>query len=93
MPLVEKVWRHCDTNGLHGRTVTVKVKYSDFHQVTRSHTGRKALASLADLKEQSFVLLDSVFPVQKGIRLLGVTVSSFQDAHAGEEEPQLSFDL
>ncbi len=93
MPLIEKVWRHCDGNALHGRTVTVKVKYSDFHQVTRSHTGRKAVTSLAELREQSFALLDSVFPVQKGIRLLGVTVSSFPDLHDDEDQPQLSFDL
>jgi DNA polymerase-4 len=93
MPLIEKVWRHCDANRLQGRTVTVKVKYSDFHQVTRAHTGRKAVASLEDLREQSFTLLDSVFPVQKGIRLLGVTVSSFADTHDMEQTSQLSFDL
>ncbi len=93
MPLVEKVWRHCDANGLQGRTVTVKVKYSDFHQVTRAHTSRRPLASLADLRQQSFTLLDSVFPVQKGIRLLGVTVSSFTDVQDVQDSSQLSFDL
>jgi len=93
LPLIDKVWRHCDANRLYGRTITVKIKYSDFHQVTRSHTGRQAIASLANLRDRSFALLDSVFPLQKGIRLLGVTVSSFPEGHGEEDEPQLSFDL
>jgi DNA polymerase-4 len=93
LPLIDKVWRHCDANGLYGRTITVKIKYSDFHQVTRSHTSRKTVASLAALRDRSFALLDSVFPVKKGIRLLGVTVSSFPEGHESEDEPQLSFDL
>ncbi len=29
-PLAAKVWRHCESKGLHGRTVTLKVKYADF---------------------------------------------------------------
>src|SRR5215468_5275155 len=29
-PLVEKVWRHCETTGSRGRTVTLKIKFADF---------------------------------------------------------------
>jgi DNA polymerase IV len=48
-PIIDKVWRHCDQTGVRGRTVTLKVKYTDFHQITRSRTlagiveGRAAL--------------------------------------------------
>src|SRR5438105_5101668 len=34
-PIIEKVWHHCEATGTWGRTVTLKVKYGDFHQITR----------------------------------------------------------
>jgi DNA polymerase-4 len=37
-PLAEKVWRYCEAQGINGKTVTVKIKYSDFTQATRSRT-------------------------------------------------------
>src|SRR6266498_679955 len=37
-PIIEKVWHHCEATGTWGRTVTLKVKYADFHQITRSLT-------------------------------------------------------
>jgi DNA polymerase-4 len=40
--IVEKVWRHCEATGTRGRTVTLKVKYANFHQITRSTTVPKA---------------------------------------------------
>ena len=36
--LAAKVWRHCEAARMRGRTVTLKVKYSDFQIVTRSRT-------------------------------------------------------
>jgi DNA polymerase-4 len=75
-PIIEKVWRHCEATGTWGRTVTLKVKYADFHQITRRQTCDAPVATQAALEEVSYALLDPVFPVQQGIRLLGVTLSS-----------------
>src|SRR5918997_3500687 len=36
--LVDKVWGWCERTGVRGRTVTLKVKYADFRQVTRSRS-------------------------------------------------------
>mgnify|MGYP001205966351 FL=1 len=36
--LAEKVWRHAANKQISGRTVTLKVKYADFQQITRSRT-------------------------------------------------------
>jgi DNA polymerase-4 len=82
-PIIEKVWHHCETTGTWGRTVTLKVKYVDFHQITRSLTCDAPLATQAALAQVSYALLQPVFPVQKGIRLLGVTLSSL-----GRDLPQ-----
>ena len=35
-PIIAKVWRHCQATGIQGRTVTLKVKFADFQQITRS---------------------------------------------------------
>jgi DNA polymerase IV len=91
-PIIEKVWRYCETSGTRARTVTLKVKYADFQQVTRRRTGEAAVASLAELERFSYALLEPIFPVRLGIRLLGVTLSSIE-RDAPEEQRQLTLAL
>jgi DNA polymerase-4 len=80
--IVAKVWGHCQALDARGRTVTLKVKYADFQQITRSYTGFSPVVSAVELERSSQALLAPLFPLMKGIRLLGVTVSSL-----GEDEP------
>jgi DNA polymerase-4 len=90
-PIIEKVWHHCETTGTRGRTVTLKVKYADFHQITRRITCVAPVATQAALEQLSYALLDPVFPVQQGIRLLGVTLSSLgRDLRQDEGQLKLS---
>ena len=84
-PLIAKVWRHCESHSLHGRTVTLKVKYSDFKIITRSRT-HGPVASLEALEATSLSLLAGVFPAARGIRLLGVTLSGFDGAEEAEPD-------
>jgi DNA polymerase-4 len=91
-PLIEKVWRYCDISGTRARTVTLKVKYADFTLITRSRTSDVAVATQADLERFSYALLDPIFPVQKGIRLLGVSLSSL-GGETPEQEAQLMLAL
>lgn len=76
-PLTAKVWRHCESKRLRGRTVTLKVKYADFQIITRSKTTTTSIGTLDDLEAVGRSLLEPLFPTEKGIRLLGVTLSSF----------------
>ncbi|WP_145643532.1 DNA polymerase IV [Neorhizobium alkalisoli] len=94
-PLAEKVWRHCTTHGISGKTVTVKVKYSDFTQATRSRTGVQPCSGVSDILDAADALLATVYPFKRPVRLLGVTLSSLSNAGAeiDEEQPQLGFDL
>ena len=39
-PLIDKVWASCSAKGVAGRTVTLKVKFSDFVQITRAQVLR-----------------------------------------------------
>jgi DNA polymerase-4 len=60
-----------------GRTVTVKIKWADFQQATRSQSLARPIDSLASLHQASLGPIRSVFPPPKGVRLVGVTVSNF----------------
>lgn len=83
-PLIEKVWRHCSANNIRGRTVTLKVKYADFQQITRSRTLSALAERVEDIERTADGLLDGVFPTRKGIRLLGITLSSLNEVTANE---------
>ena len=71
------VWAWCETTKAFGRTVTVKVKFADFHQVTRSRSFSMVIARHDLLRQASVELVRTVLPTAKGVRLLGVTVSNF----------------
>jgi DNA polymerase IV len=90
--LVDEVWSWRERSGACGRTVTVKVKYADFEQITRSRTLPEILASRAEFITVSRDLLDAVFPLQKPIRLLGVSMSNFEAA-VQPSGPQMRFTL
>ncbi|TJV08359.1 MAG: DNA polymerase IV, partial [Mesorhizobium sp.] len=81
-PLVAKVWRYCEERSIQGRTVTLKVKFADFQQITRSRTIGRVIEGEADLATISGTLLEQLFPIAKGIRLLGVTLSNLSGTRA-----------
>ncbi|CAN7224096.1 DNA polymerase IV [Rhizobium leguminosarum] len=87
-PLIEKVWGYCEVNGIAAKTVTLKVKYADFTQISRSKTVLAPLPAIADLEDLVNLLLAPIFPPRKGIRLLGVTLSSLE-GRAPAAAPQL----
>ena len=71
---------------LTGKTVTVKVKFSDFTQVTRSHSFSQPLTSYRQMAEILPDLLRRAARPGHAVRLLGVTVSNLVQ-HSDEEEP------
>ncbi|SCW90607.1 DNA polymerase-4 [Rhizobium mongolense subsp. loessense] len=91
-PLIEKVWSYCEANEIGAKTATLKVKYADFSQITRSKTFPSALPAIGDLEDMVGLLLAPLFPTRKGIRLLGVSLSSLE-RRAAIAEPQLRLAL
>ena len=92
-PLLDKVWRHCDSHALQARTVTLKVKYTDFKIVTRRLTTLQPVLGRADLEAVSLDLLRPLTPPDKGVRLLGVSVSGFRAPAPRHEGGQMSLSL
>jgi DNA polymerase-4 len=77
--LVARVWQQAAAKGLRGRTVTLKVKFADFRQITRSLTRSHPFQSEPALRETAEALLAPLFPPHLGIRLLGITLSTLQE--------------
>ena len=76
--MADEVWAWCEKARAFGRTITVKFKYADFQQATRSRTLPATVTSQETLRGVSIGLVRTVFPPTKGIRLVGVTVSGFE---------------
>ena len=71
------------------RTVTIKVRYSDFTTVTRSHSTRDAIADPDDIAARAIKLLDKTEAGHRPVRLLGVSVHNFgEDADDIAEAPE-----
>ena len=77
LSMADDVWAWCEATGRRARTVTVKIKWSDFQQSTRSQSFPWLVDSRPKIHEASLGLIRSVFPVPKGVRLVGVTLSNF----------------
>jgi DNA polymerase-4 len=80
----DDVWAWCERTQAFGRTVTVKVKFADFQQITRSRTFPALVDGQAALREASLALVRSILPTEKGIRLVGVTVSNFERGRSAD---------
>lgn len=88
----DDVWSWCEKTKEFGRTVTVKVKYGDFQNITRSRTQPALVTTQEALRDASLALIRSVLPTEKGIRLVGVTVSNFERSATSTAEALPLFD-
>lgn len=80
LPLLADVWGYCDRTHTFGRTVTLKVKFLDFQQITRSRSTLTPITDEAFFEKIAFELLDQLLPVPKGVRLLGASLSNLESA-------------
>jgi len=76
-PIVEKVFKRIQQTGKYGRTLTLKVKFSDFTQITRSKTLVNPIVNYSMLIENTTDLINQAFVSHKFVRLLGISVSNF----------------
>ena len=72
--LAKRTASSLEGKSLVARTVTVKVRYSDFTTVTRSHTEEPATRDAAQITERALMLLDRTAAGKRAVRLLGVGV-------------------
>jgi DNA polymerase-4 len=70
---------------LKARTVTLKLRYSDFTTVTRSHSAAPTRAA-EGFAERAAALLDRTDAARRPVRLLGVGAHGLEDAQPGRPE-------
>jgi nucleotidyltransferase/DNA polymerase involved in DNA repair len=77
------------TSGNRGRTVTLKIKYADFQQIARSRSLAGIIEERTAPERISLDLLKAQFPVAKGVRLLGILLSTFTPTDPSDTEQLL----
>ncbi|MBL4705414.1 MAG: DNA polymerase IV, partial [Flavobacteriales bacterium] len=75
-----------------GKTITLKIKYRDFEQQTRSRT----LADYFDEKEVFFPVIEELIyqdKMKESVRLLGLSVTNLNNKEEESKETELSVQL
>jgi DNA polymerase-4 len=80
MRLSEMVGRRLREHRLHARTIQLKLRYKDFTTITRAHSLPVPTQLDTEIFEQIRVLFRKNWKAGAEVRLLGVHVSSFEDA-------------
>ena len=83
-------WVRIARAGVGGRTVTLKVKYGDFTIITRSRSFPAIIATEQDFTAAGQALLSALYPLPRGIRLLGLGLHNLT---AGDADPPLQLGL
>ena len=93
--ITDMLWHDLLRTGVKGKTLTIKIKYADFQQITRSKTFSREVESDDQIFSTAKEVLNSVFIQGNRIRLLGITLSNLtqpdRDNHS--DNHQLSFDF
>ena len=75
--LVGKLMPRLEKSNKKGRTVTLKIKFADFSQITRSKSSLDYINTEQELLQHAIELFDKIELEDRKIRLLGITMSNF----------------
>jgi len=73
--IIDNVWDGIAERELRGRTITLKMKYTDFQLATRARSLPQPVADKAEFARVARALLDEQLPLPLPIRLMGLTLS------------------
>lgn len=83
--IAERLVRRLENYQLKGRTVTLKVKFSDFRQITRNQSFIHPVSDFETISDTAITLLSKVNLQDKKIRLLGISLSNFDQGREPED--------
>ncbi len=87
----DEIWRRIERAQTFGKTLTLKIKFADFEQITRSKTLPSSIKTRSVLTETAMKLLKAEEPFIKGIRLLGLQISNFSQPEKGPVQLTIDF--
>jgi DNA polymerase IV len=90
--IAEILIKRIEKSGGAGKSLTLKVKYGDFKQITRSKTLTETLTN-QQIKSIGLELLESIPEIEKGIRLIGLQTANFEQENKDVFLGQLEFDF
>ncbi len=90
--LVEELSEALKKHNHRGRTIGIKVRYSDFETHTRAKTVSEAISDSDSIGKVALGLLDEFNPT-RAVRLLGVRVAGLGERPAGEKHGQLTLEI
>ena len=82
--LIEKLFERVKRHGRSGKTITLKLRYSDFETLTRSKTHHQFLDKVA-VRHYATLLLNEARQSQRTVRLLGLTISNLEGDGYGRQ--------
>ncbi|MBV8883871.1 MAG: DNA polymerase IV, partial [Chroococcidiopsidaceae cyanobacterium CP_BM_RX_35] len=91
--LSQVVKERLDKHGSYGRTITLKVKYADFQQSTRSITVNYLLQEADAISTLAKSLLPATAASSKEVRLLGISISNLEGNNEGKDCFQLALEF
>lgn len=80
--IAETVEKRLQNKALKGRTVTLKIKFNDFTQITRNHSFSGPVSDYEQIIQAVKELLFKVDMDGKPVRLLGISLSNFGQSEA-----------
>jgi DNA polymerase-4 len=87
LDLTRQVATRLRCNHLRGRIVHVKIRFADFRTITRSRTLPQSTDVTQELWDTGLALLMQNLPLwHRGVRLLGLSVSGFDDAESRQAD-------
>ncbi|MBF0401225.1 MAG: DNA polymerase IV [Magnetococcales bacterium] len=90
--IAHEVVRRMERSQFVGRTLTLKVKFADFRQITRSRTMDYPIREVDDIVAIAQQMFAGVTIPPKGVRLVGMTVSNVcRPGWTGWRQPMLPF--
>ncbi|MCK0127410.1 DNA polymerase IV [Erythrobacter sp. F6033] len=84
--IIDIVWERIENAKARGRTVTLKMKYTDFQTMTRSKSVTHWVESKEEVGKLGRELLEEALPLPMPIRLMGLTLSNLDHGDAKEPE-------
>jgi len=78
--LTERLAKRLEHKGKEARTISIKIKYADFTQITRSKTLLYYVNTTEDIMRLVEELFTNLTLQDKRVRLLGVVASNFYDS-------------
>ena len=92
--IIDIVWTSIERAEARGRTVTLKLKYTDFQIFSRAKTVDIAITEKAQFAALARALLEEVLPLPMPIRLMGLTLSKLEqqggETQSARPDAQLS---